>query len=275
MDKNLFNKEEEQKLERTMMHSSVNIFKKRNTMILKEEAKNILKRSSSVLLTIPSNFVPKLKPIQDNICPSPIILDQKCPPELPENNEIEKMDLFPPFNLHVNEKPIKTIYSKKTILKNVKIINIEEENHETEAISDGEDRSLKITLFNSSSSSDNSKNLENNDEEKFQKEINLLKNIKTIREKMTIIRKYSIRENVLDDSNIDNSYTKSKFSENKNIYQQKFISKVRKNKNMYDNPLKFNKNRTKSIEIQPRYVSTILGFLEKNKSSNSFKSNDK
>ena len=85
---------------------------------------------------------------------------------------------------------------------------------------------------------------------------------------MMIIRKNSlVNEN--DDSSIRNSNAKKRLYQNRNLYEQKLIDKIRKKKNMLlDSTIK---NRTKSYNIQQRYVSSILGFLEKNNSNNSLK----
>ena len=90
---------------------------------------------------------------------------------------------------------------------------------------------------------------------------------------MTIIRKNSIK-NEYDDSNIGNNYASKKLNQHKNIYQQKCTDE-RKNKNLIENNLNSIKNRTRSFNIKQRYVSTILGFLEKNNSTNSLNSNGK
>ena len=75
---------EDDLMETLNLHSSVNIFSNKNTLSLEgaEEEKRLKyrKRSSSMsLLKVPKNFVPKLKPIQTILCPSPINLNQKAP----------------------------------------------------------------------------------------------------------------------------------------------------------------------------------------------------
>ena len=93
---------------------------------------------------------------------------------------------------------------------------------------------------------------------------------------MIIIRKNSIcNENIYDDSEIEKIYAIKRLYQEKNISQQKFIDKIRRNKDMNINPLRSIKSRTRSFKIQQRYVPTILGFLEKNNSTNSLNSNGK
>ena len=265
---------DEEKFEKTM-HSSVNCFHKKNDLSFEEEKKCYRKRSSSMSLNLPKNFVPKLKPVKTIICPSPINLNQKSPPKIQEiknNNNLLYISSSNPQE-DLNVKPIKYIYSRKRNLrKSSKILNIEEETHETEAKSDCEDKPRKIIVDSDSESS-------KSDSEKVEKnnKIDLLKNINILRERMIIIRQNSFcNDNIYDDSSISNNkYAQKRLYPYKNIYQQKFIDKFKKSKNMNLNPLKSIKYRTKSFNIKKRYVTTILGFLEKNNSTNSLNSNGK
>lgn len=268
------NSSDEEEINMKNLHFSVNLFHN-NTDLSLEEEKNYRKRSSSMSLNPPKNFVPKLKPIKAIICPSPINLNQKSPPPISEkNNDKEILSSSSGQKKEYNLKPIKFIFTRKNKhKKSTKFLNIEEETHETEAISDCEDKSRKVTLIDSDS--DSSKSDFENNNSKYNKN-GIINNINIIREKMIIIRKNCIRfENIYDDSNIGNSYAHKRLYQYQNIYQQKIIDKLRKNKNMNLNPLKPIKNRTKSFNMKPRYVSTILGFLEKNNSTNSLNSNEK
>ena len=262
---------EEEEMEMTRFHSSINYFQKKKPLSFEENKKGYLKRSSSMSLNMPKIFAPKIKPIKANICPSPINLNQKispCPEKI-NSNKMSSLSLNQ--QKEINLQPIKYIYSRKQNLKKSNKFMIEEETHETEAISDCEDKSKKLPLTFSDSDSSNSYIEDNNNGKN-----NIIKNINFIREKLIIIRKNSIRnENIYDDSEIRNSFTKKRLYQDKNIFQQKFIDKIRKNKNMNINPLKFINNRTKSFKIKQRYVPTILGFLEKNNSTNSLNSNGK
>ena len=261
---------DEEQFEKSL-HNSVNIFHK-NKNISFEEDQFYRKRSSSMSINPLLNIVPKLKPIKTIICPSPIKLNQKSPQETPDkiNTKISPSSYENKNDL--NLKPIKFKFSRKRKQprKSNKIMNIEEENHETEAISDCEDKSKKVYLIYTDSDTSNSNTEENNSNNK----IDILKNINFIREKMMIIRKnYVFHENIYDDSSISNNYTKKRLYQNRNIYQQKVINKIRKKNNMISNPsIKY---RTKSFNIKQRYVSTILGFLERKNSTNSLNSNGK
>ena len=274
---------DEEELKVKSIRSSGIFHRNNNKFSIEDENTNqIRKRSSSMSLNLPKDFVPKLKPIQTIICPSPINLNQKFPPSNPSNNENiknENLSVNPQKNL--NLKPIKFVYYRKRKKKrSTRIMNIEEETHETEAISDCEDKSKKIYIkCSDSDSSKSEEEKEENDETKIKRnnnKIDIMKNIKFIREKMISIKKNSLyNENIFDDSNIGNNYVNKRFHQYKNIYQQNFINKFKRNKNKILNPLKPIKYRTKSFNIKQRYVSTILGFLEKNNSSNSLNSNGK
>ena len=82
-------------------------------------------------------------------------------------------------------------------------------------------------------------------------------------------------ENLLDDSDIDNHFVGKRLNQYQNIRQRTFIKEIRRKKNFGLNPLRKIKYRTKSFNMKSKYVSTILGFLEKNNSANSFNSNGK
>lgn len=254
------NSSEEEHFERSL-HNSVNVFHKKNDLSFEEDKKSYRKRSSSMSLNAPKDFVPKLKPVKSIICPSPINLNQ---PINPDKKNIKDSGLSIDRHDDFNLKPIKCIFSKRRKRKSMKIIKIEEETHETEAISDCEDKSKKVTIIFTDSDTSNSNEEDNSKNNKF----DFLKNINFMREKMIYIRKNSLyNDNIYDDSSIGNTL--------KNIYQQKFITKLRRNKNMFLKPLKSIKYRTKSFNYKQTHVSTILGFLEKNNSSNSVNSNGK
>ena len=91
---------------------------------------------------------------------------------------------------------------------------------------------------------------------------------------MAKIRKSFVsNESLLDDSKIENHFVGKRFNHFKNINQDNFINTIRRKKIL--NPLKKIKYRTKSFSIKRGYVSTILGFLEKNNSTISLNSNGK
>ena len=163
---------DEEQFEKSL-HNSVNIFHNNKNISLEEE-QCYRKRSSSMSINPLLDFVPKLKPIKTIICPSPIKLNQKSPQETPDkiNTKISPSSYE---NNDLNLKPIKFIFSRKRKKprKSNKIINIEEETHETEAISDCEDKSKKVYLIYTDSDTSNSNTEENNSNNK----IDILKNI--------------------------------------------------------------------------------------------------
>ena len=263
MEKESLNKEEQ--MERSL-HNSFNIFRKKTNNLSIEEHRNyIKKRSSSMLLNSPTKFVPKLKPIKANISPSPIKLNQKYPPtSAPEiQNSIISKASFDSQN-DSNLKTIKYIYSRRyRPKKSFKIINIEEEIY---AVSDCENSDFS----KSDKESDNNLNKYN----KNNKFDYFLNNIKIMRKNMAKIKKNFINnENLLDDSKIDNNFVGKRFNHFKSNDKDNLINTIRKKKILY--PLKKIKYRTKSFSIEQRYVHTILGFLEKNNSTNSLNSNGK
>ena len=266
---------DEEELEMKNFHGSVNYFNRKNPISLEEDQRNYRKRSSSLSLNLPKNFVPKLKPIKTIICPSPIDLNDNSPPPISDTSFNNEQFLESPTETKkvFNIKPIKFMQVKKRNLKkSSKILSVEEETHETEAISDYEDKPKKAKIIDfDSDTSDN--DIKDNQNSNCNKKKDILKNINVIREEMTIIRKNSIK-NEYDDSNIGHNYASKKLNQHKNIYQQKCTDE-RKNKNLIENNLNSIKNRTRSFNIKQRYVSTILGFLEKNHSTNSLNSNGK
>jgi hypothetical protein len=272
---------EEELMDTLNLHSSVNVFNNKKTLSLEggDEEKRIKyrKRSSSMsLMKIPKNFVPKLKPIQTIICPSPINLNQKAPiPPVPEiqSNTISTASFDSQNDL--NLKPIRCIYSrKKKQKKSFKFLNIEEEVY---ALSDKEDTSKNIYKIYSESDTSKSEDEDEDNNITNYKKIDILNNINLMREKMTKIKRNSKynNDNLFDDSNIDNHYLVKSLGQYKNLCHPKNIIKERKNHNMNLNRLRSMKIRTKSFNIKQRYVPTILGFLEKSSSANSLNSNDK
>ena len=249
------------------LRCSAIISTKKNKLSIEENKKYYRKRSSSVTLKIPINFVPKLKPIPTIICPSPINLNQKSPPQPPEIQNITvstaSFDSQNDLN-HINSK-------RKKQKKSFKILNIEEEIY---PVSDCEDNSKNIIIH---TDSDTSKSDDEEEEETNHKYNKYLHNIKMMREKMTKIKNSSVgNDNLFDDSDIEERFKRKRLFQNKNSGRAShLINKVRKNKNMILNPLNPIKNRTKSFNIKQRYVPTILGFLEKNTSYSSLNSNGK
>ena len=134
---------DEEELEMTHMHKSVNFGAKNNTLSLEEDKKGYRKRSSSLSLKFPKNFVPKLKPIKANICPSPINLDPKAP-DSPEKFSLEQNE--------INLKPIKLNHyknknNKNNEIKNENSININNDiNNEIKKEYDNNDNNINNKL---------------------------------------------------------------------------------------------------------------------------------
>ena len=153
--------DDDEQIETSFLHSSVNVFRKTNKISIGEENKSLKKRSSSMLLN--SKTV---------ICPSPINLNQKSPRPIPENLNTISTSSFDSQN-ELNLKPIRYIYSRRKNYqkKSFKFLNIEEE---TYAISDCEDNSKNLVMIHSDSSSSKSEE-ENETKSKFSKNKNIYK----------------------------------------------------------------------------------------------------
>ena len=260
-------------MENHAMHCSLSFFKKKNNLSIGKDEKGFKKRSSSMLLNLSNNLVPQLKPLKTNICPSPINLNQKYPPKYPsevQNTTIStsSFDSQNDFNLN----PIRYIYSRRKPNKFFKILNIEEEVY---PISDCEDNSKKNPILQSDSDTSLSEDENDVNRNKYNRiSIKIYQNINIMRKKMEKIRKtYLFRDNLLDDSDISNHFTMKRLDKYKCIKKKSFITKIRENKNL--KPFGMIKYRTKSFNIKPKLVSTILGFLEKNNSANSLNSSGK
>lgn len=268
--------DEEEQMINQVMHSSLNIFRKKKNLSIEKDKKVLRKRSSSMLLNLnlTLNLVPQLKPLKTIICPSPINLNQKSPKkQIPElQSTTISTSSFDSQN-DCNQKFIKFIYSRRKIpKKSFKFLNIEEEVY---PVSDNENNSQKIDK--QQSDSDTSKSDEENESNKNKyNKINKKKyqNINIMRKKMEKIRKRNyFRDNLLDNSDIGNRFKRKILNHYENIERKSFIKNIRENKNLM--PFIMNKYRTKSFNLKPKYVSTILGFLEKNNSTNTLNSNGK
>ena len=237
------------------MHVSINPFQLKNDIRKGFDQQKARKRCSSAAIKIPKNFAPKLRPKKSFICPSPIFLDEKPPPKLIQ--EIQNTSLSTLSFESKNE-------NKKIRIKlKVSIKNI---NEKVYANSDNEDNNKKEK---NDSETDSSKSEEINSNQIKLRSVKKRYDIKSMRGRMAMIRKNSLKENVAkDDISIGKFLTKNDIDIFRKI-QKKFITKFRTNKNMSVYPLNSAKYRNKSHSV--RYP-TILGFLERNKSTVSLNS---
>ena len=255
------------------LHNSINHLIRNNNLSFSEENDSSWRiRSCSMSLNLPKKFVPKLKHIKTALCPSPINLTRNIPITEEQNTS---SSTYNESQKDLSLKQSKYLYSNKAKKKSFKIMNIEEETRECEAMSDNEDKSKKVNILYSDS--DTSENDDWGGEKMSGRGGvvgGIVDNIKIIRQKMMRIRNNSIcNESIIDDSNIDSRLRLSRY---RYIRAQKFIDKIKKNKNMNLNPIEIaNKYRTKSFSANQNYVSTILGFLERSHSSLSLNSNEK
>ena len=264
---------EEVKINNINVHNSINHLIRTNNLSFSEENDSSWRiRSCSMSINFPKNFVPKLKPIKTVLCPSPINLMQNSPITEVQNTS---SSTFNESQKDINLMQSKYLYSNKAKKKSLKIMNIEEETRECEAMSDNEDKSKKINiLYSDSDTSENDDGGGESSSGRGGAVGGIVHNIKIIRQKMMRIRKNSVcNESMIDDSNIDSGLRLSRY---KYIRAQRFINKIKKIKNMHLNPIEIsNKYRTKSFSAKQDYISTILGFLERSHSSLSLNSNEK
>ena len=267
---------QEEQIER-FLHSSVNVFRINKNLSIGQERQSIKKRSSSMLLS--KNFVPKLKPIKAIITPSPINLNQKPPGPVPELQKktlsTESIDSQDDSNL----KSIKYIYSRRNQKQSSKINNIEEETNEVSDLENNIKKNPKIhsdldLLKSEDDEFDNNKNKIKYNKKKIE---NFLENINIIRKNMTKIKKKFIsnKDNLYDDSNIDNNFVRKRLNHFKDNEQENYINKIRKKKFLNLSFIKKIIYRTKSLNIKQRNVSTIIDFLEKKNRNNSLNPNKK
>ena len=227
-------------------------------------SKDSRRRSSSALVNLPKNFVPKLHPKKTKLCPSPIKLNEKPPPKKFK----EELNITTISTSSFDSKnDFKIAKLRKKVKNSFKLIN-----EKVYAISDYEeiDKKEKENTFdsdtNSSKKVDNSKNIN-------LRNIHKINNMKETRAEMMRIRKESNNDNAnaIDDSNLRKQWKEKSYNIFKKI-KLNFVTKFRTNKSMSLYPLDSIKLRNKSHSNTSRCIPTILGFLERNKSSLSLKS---
>ena len=227
-------------------------------------SKDSRRRSSSALVNLPKNFVPKLHPKKTKLCPSPIKLNEKPPPKKFK----EELNITTISTSSFDSKnDFKIAKLRKKVKNSFKLIN-----EKVYAISDYEeiDKKEKENTFdsdtNSSKKVDNSKNIN-------LRNIHKINNMKETRAEMMRIRKESNNDNAnaIDDSNLRKQWKEKSYNIFKKI-KLNFVTNFRTNKSMSLYPLDSIKLRNKSHSNTSRCIPTILGFLERNKSSLSLKS---
>ena len=246
---------EEYELDSITKRASINVFGFKNKIKMGMEPIESRKRCSSASINLPKNFVPKLRPIKSKLCPSPIILNEKPPPK--KSLEIQNQNTSISTSSFDSRNDFKKI--RLTVKKSFKLIN-----EKVYAISDNENNNKKGKNNNSESDSSQSEEIEKNNIKLRHK--NNTNNMKRMRIKMAKIRKTSLNENSIDDTNIGKGLKTKSFNIFKKI-QSNFVNKFRNNKHMSMYPLDSIKYRNKSHNSRTGYIPTILGFLERNKSS--------
>jgi hypothetical protein len=203
---------------------------------------DIRKRSATLANPLLTKFIPKLKPIDTELCPSPINL---------VTNEDKKVD--DNFILEKNKKSSKKL--------SVQFNKIQEELYEN-INSSGDEKFNEDEFPIYSQLSDNESKSDQIMEEKKKNINNDKNNINTIRKKMKKIRS-EIKLNKFNDDSIisDNS--------NRKNFEEDFISRHTRN---YKSNLQIEKikeslhyrNKSISFKDMPRFRPPILGFLEMN-----------
>ncbi len=248
MESNFSSSEDEEQIKHRKMRCTISCIRKNNGILSIGSNKRVNRRRSSTIKL--KNFVPKLKPINTILCPSPIVLNQvpHPPPELLRTqfrllSTITHEEKNPSLS-----KPLKNTRKDKKGKQSLKVMNIDEDIY---PISDfGDSSKKKPIIYSDSETSDNEDKYDDN-----KKKFSIMQNINRMREKLTKIRKkFFSQDKIFDDLDIRNCHT--------------FMNKIRKIKTISSKSLKMIKYNTKSFSLQKKYVSTILGFLEKNKDVN-------
>ena len=253
-DKSLSESEDEYDFDFSKKNYSINPFQLANNIRKSFDQQRTRKRCSSAAIKIPKNFAPKLRPKKTYICPSPIILNDKPPPKFIQEIQFASISTSSFDSKHELKKfKIKVKDSFKYIKEKVY------------ANSDCEENNYKKEK--SYSDSDSSKSGEINKNQTCIKKEN---HINAMRFKMAMIRRKSFNDNIaaVDDSSLKKNMKKKCHNIIRNI-QNNCINLYRNNKNMCLYPLDSVKYRNKSHNA--RYP-TILGFLEKTKSTVSLNS---
>lgn len=251
--------DEEKQTERDYIHHSLNFFPKKNKLSLEgKEKKYLKKRSNSMLTLFSKNFVPQLKPIKANICPSPINLN--IDPKTKGISEIHEINISKESfdsQKDINIKSLNFIRSNKIKKKSFKILNIEEKTHSKSDIEDRTKKMNKIQYDSEDSSIDEERDNKNEFKNKKEKFIN----ISLMREIMTRIKNsFILKIKILsDDFDIKNHIFK------KSLNQKLDKQKIKKNKILNFNSFKTFKYRTKTFYMNSNLVFSILDFLEKKK----------
>jgi hypothetical protein len=203
---------------------------------------DIRKRSATLANPLLTKFIPKLKPIDTELCPSPINL---------VTNEDKKVN--DNFILEKNKKSSKKLY--------VQFNKIQEELYEN-INSSGDEKFNEDEFPIYSQLSDNESKSDQNMEEKKKNRNSDKNNINIIRKKMKKIRS-EIKLNKFNDDSIisDNS--------NRKNFEEDFISRHTRN---YKSNLQIEKikeslhyrNKSISFKDMPKFGPPILGFLEMN-----------
>ena len=245
-DKSLSESEDEFDFNFSKKNYSINPFQLENNIIKDFDQQRIRKRCSSAAINMPKNFAPKLRPKISYICPSPIILNDKPPPKFTQEIQYASISTSSFDSKHEFKKfKIKSKDSSKYIKEKVYANSDCEENNNK--------KEKKYSDCDSSKSGESNKNY-----------------INAMRLKMAMIRRKSFNDNIaaMDDSSLKKNMKKKCQNIIRNI-QKNCINKLRNNKNMCVYPLYSVKYRNKSHNA--RYP-TILGFLEKTKSTFSLNS---
>ena len=246
--------------------TSIKLIRPKNYLIMELDSKNNKKRSSSASINLPKNFVPKLKPIKAKILPSPILLNEKSPPKITQEIQNTTMSTSSFDSKHEFKK------IRIKIKKSIKLIN-----EKVYSMSDCEyNDKNKRNYINESDSSKSGEEIDKNNNIniniKLRNKNQNQNSINTMRLRMTNIRKNYIKNNnVFDDTNLGKNFKEKTYHIFKNI-QSSFINKFENNRNKNLYSLDSIRYRNKSHHVRTNYIPTILGFLERNKSSTSLNS---
>ena len=254
--------EEENDIVNPSKRPSIKLSRPKENLIMGLDPRANNRRSASAPY-LRQDFVPKLKPIKEKLCPSPIILNEKQPPINIINQEMQNTTLSTSSFDSKNE--IKKIKIK--LRKSSKDIN--EKVHPT---SDYEDLDKKgKNGYESDSSKSGEENDKNNIKVKNKKK-NKINAIDKMRIKMTFIKNISLNHPIaIDDSSLGKKF-KEKACQIFKSFKISLVNEFRENEHHYLYPLRY---RNKSHDTRANSFPSILGFLQRKKSNLSLNSKGK
>ena len=253
----------ENEIEDKLFRNTISFVSSSNNILKKEKVDNNARRKSLSNDKLLTKYIPRLKPVETTINPSPINLISKEEIQIEENFKIEpRVEMIKTFlpnkikSFEVNED-IKDYVINSTDEENINNNNKKKIPKDISDSSDNESKDNKLNKIN--------ENNKNNKPESTINKIEIFKNycINKIRKKLDKIKNNIKMKTFRDDSNALNfSYTEY-FNPNNRKFKcaENYFNKKKRE---YDEI----KNRTISFKDFNFFKPPILGYLQKNETSN-------